>query len=41
MRLSHDQKEQALAEIRLLGTKKSGAAAANIPNIFSKFPQNT
>ena len=30
MRLSHDQKEQALAGIRLLGTKKSGAAAANI-----------
>jgi hypothetical protein len=31
MRLSHDQKEQALAGMRLLGTKKAGALAANIP----------
>jgi len=31
MRLTHDQKEQALAGMRLLGTKKAGALAANIP----------
>ena len=31
MRMSHDQKEQALAGMRLLGTKKAGALAANIP----------
>ena len=30
MRLSHDTKEQALAGMRLLGTKKAGALAANI-----------
>jgi len=31
MRLNHDQKEQCLAGMRLLGTKKAGALAANIP----------
>ena len=31
MRLTHDQKEQCLAGMRLLGTKKAGALAANIP----------
>ena len=31
MRLNHDQKEQALAGMRLLGTKNTGALAANIP----------
>ncbi len=31
MRLTHDAKEQALAGMRLLGTKKAGALAANIP----------
>ena len=31
MRLSHDAKEQCLAGMRLLGTKKAGALAANIP----------
>ena len=31
MRLTHDQKEQSLAGMRLLGTKKAGALAANIP----------
>jgi len=31
MRLTHDQKEQALTGMRLLGTKKAGALAANIP----------
>ena len=31
MRMSHDAKEQALAGMRLLGTKKAGALAANIP----------
>jgi len=31
MRLNHDQKEQALVGMRLLGTKKAGALAANIP----------
>jgi len=30
MRLNHDQKEQSLAGMRLLGTKKAGALAANI-----------
>ena len=30
MRLNHNQKEQALAGMRLLGTKKAGALAANI-----------
>ena len=30
MRLSHDTKEQALAGMRLLGTEKAGALAANI-----------
>jgi hypothetical protein len=30
MRLNHDQKEQCLAGMRLLGTKKAGALAANI-----------
>jgi len=30
-RLLHDQKEQCLAGMRLLGTKKAGALAANIP----------
>ena len=29
-RLSHDQKEQCLAGMRLLGTKKAGALAANM-----------
>jgi hypothetical protein len=29
-RLSHDQKEQSLAGMRLLGTKKAGALAANV-----------
>ena len=29
--MTHDQKEQALAGMRLLGTKKAGALAANIP----------
>jgi len=31
MRLTHDQKEQSLAGMRLLGTKKAGALAAQIP----------
>jgi len=30
MKLNHDQKEQALAGMRLLGTKKAGATAAGI-----------
>ncbi len=30
MKLSHDQKEQVLAGMRLLGTEKAGALAANI-----------
>jgi len=30
MRISHDQKEQALAGMRLLGTKKAGALAAGL-----------
>jgi len=30
MRLTHDQKEQVLAGMRLLGTKKAGATAAGI-----------
>jgi len=30
MRLNHDQREQALAGMRLLGTEKAGALAANI-----------
>lgn len=30
MRLNHDQKEQSLAGMRLLGTKKAGALAADI-----------
>jgi len=30
-RLSHDHKEQAIAGMRLLGTKKAGALAADIP----------
>jgi len=30
MRLSHDQKEQILAGMRLSGTKKAGATAAGI-----------
>ena len=30
MKLSHDKKEQALAGMRLLGTKKAGALAADI-----------
>ncbi len=29
--MSHDSKEQALTGMRLLGTKKAGALAANIP----------
>ena len=31
MRISHDKKEQILAGMRLLGTKKAGALAADIP----------
>ena len=31
MKLTHDVKEQALTGMRLLGTKKAGALAANIP----------
>ena len=30
MRISHDQKEQSLAGMRLLGTKKAGALAAGL-----------
>ena len=30
MRLTHEQKEVAIAGMRLLGTKKAGAIAANI-----------
>jgi len=30
MKLTHDQKEQILAGMRLLGTKKAGATAAGI-----------
>ncbi len=31
LKLNHDQKAQALAGMRLLGTKRAGALAANIP----------
>ena len=40
MKLTHDQKEQIIAGIRLMGTKKAGALVANIQNIFSNLSQN-